>query len=96
MIEIIILTAKIIFILFFMGAGFTAIFLPKSLRVDSFWLMPWFGMILIAVMGVLFSLGKVAIVDSKNIMFLIAGAMFVYALITKKKIFYLEIGRAHV
>jgi len=73
-----------------MGAGFTAIFLPKSLRVDSFWLMPWFGMILIAVMGVLFSLGKVAIVDSKNIMFLIAGAMFVYALITKKKIFYLD------
>jgi len=90
MIEIIILTAKIIFILFFMGAGFTAIFLPKSLRVDSFWLMPWFGMILIAVMGVLFSLGKVSIVYAKNIMFLIAGAMFVYALITKKKIFYLD------
>lgn len=88
MFEIIITVAKIFLILFTMGAGFTALFLPKSLQKDSFWLVPWFGMILIAILGIIFNLARVPLSECKYIIFLIAGVLFLYAIISGKKIFY--------
>ena len=90
MIEIIIITVEIISILFFMGAGFTALFLPKSLAEDSFWLIPWFGIILIGIFGVVFSMARIPIIESKYVLFTIAGTLIIYAAVSKKKIFHLN------
>ena len=90
MIPILTETLQIIFILFFMGAGFTAIFLPKILKEDSFWLIPWFGIMVIAVLGVVFSLGKIQLSQSKYILLAIGGALILYAALSKKKIFHLN------
>ncbi len=90
MIPILTETLQIILILFFMGAGFTAIFLPKILKEDSFWLIPWFGIIVIAVLGVVFNLGKVPLSQSKDIVLAIGGALMIYAVLSKKKIFHLN------
>lgn len=88
MIAILGMALQVFLILFIMGAGFTAIFLPKTLKQDSFWLIPWCGIILIAMFGVIFNLAQVPLSQSKYILFAIAGVLFIYALISKKRIFY--------
>lgn len=85
MFEIIGLTIKILLILFFLGYGFSALFTPKKLWDGVFWFSPWFGVILIAVLGVAFNLGKVAMVHSKYAILLLSGILC-FAAIYKKKI----------
>lgn len=87
MIEILYLTAKIIFLLFFVGFGFAALFTPRSLRESFIWFSPWFGTVLIAVIGVLLNLARVPIVYSKYIILGIAILLFLIAYLRNKLAF---------
>lgn len=84
--EIFILLVKIIFTLFFVGYGLTAIFIPEKLRRYGFWLSPWFGMIFICVIGVLTSLSGLPMYQIKFIIIALSIGLFFYALITRKKL----------
>ena len=84
--EIIFLTAKIIFLLFFTGYGFTAIFIPGKLRRDAFWLSPWFGFMFICVIGVMASMAGFPMNESKYIILFLATVLLIYAVINKKKL----------
>jgi len=88
--EIIILLLKIIFTLFFVGYGFTAIFIPEKLRRDAFWLSPWFGTIFIAVFGVILSVARIPILQAKYIIVLASIFLFISAIFYKKKLFYIS------
>lgn len=81
--EIIILLLKIIFILFFVGYGFTAIFIPEKLRKDSFFIIPWVGLILITVLGIALSMTQVNLDISKYIILLISLILIIYSIATK-------------
>lgn len=87
MMEIILLSLKILFILFFVGYGFTSIFIPEKLRKDSFFLIPWMGVILIAVIGITLSITQIPILYSKYIIFVIATLLTIYSIINKKALF---------
>lgn len=84
MIEIILLTFKILFILFFVGYGFTAIFIPEKLRNDSFFIIPWVGLIMINIFGITFSMAQIPLEKSKYFLFAIALLTIIYSLIIKK------------
>src|SRR3989344_2432630 len=84
MIDIFILALKIFFLLFFVGFGFTYIFIPKYFRNQAIWLVPWFGLILIAVFGVILSMGKVSMNIGSYIILGLAFILLIYSIITKK------------
>lgn len=86
--EIIIILFKIIFILFFVGYGFTAIFIPEKLRRDAFWLSPWFGTIFIAVFGVILSMAKIPILQAKYVIIIASTILFLLAVYNKKSLFH--------
>ncbi len=85
--EIFTLLIKIIFALFFIGYGFTAIFIPEKLRREAFWLIPWFGIIFIAVIGVFASMAGFPMNQAKYIILISATALIIYSFLNKKKIF---------
>lgn len=87
MFEIIFLIIKILIILFFVGYGFTSIFLPEKLRKDSFFFIPWIGLILITVIGIALSMIQIPLAQSKYIIFTIASILIIYSLLIKKTIF---------
>ena len=58
MFSIIVLSLKTIFLLYYVGYGFTAILLPKQLKKYFIWFIPWVATACIAIFGVIFSLGK--------------------------------------
>ncbi len=87
MIEIFTILTKIILILYFIGYGFTAIFIPEKLRKDSFFLIPWIGLIIITTLGISLSMTQVFLVQSKYIIFMIALILIIYSFLTKKIIF---------
>lgn len=84
MIDIIILLVKIIALLFFVGYGFTTLLIPKNLRKDAIWLVPWLGTILIVLLSVIFSLAKIPVVQSAYLILSFAGVLFLVSLITQK------------
>lgn len=88
--EIVILLLKIVLTLFFIGYGFTAVFIPEKLRHDSFWLAPWFGTILIAVLGTILSLAGIPIIKSKYIIFSLAAILFLWSLFNKNRLLFLS------
>jgi hypothetical protein len=88
MIDILFLTIKILFILFFVGYGFTAILIPEKLRKDAFWLIPWFGVILITILSVSLNLARIPIREGKYIIILFALFMFFYSVLTRKKLIF--------
>lgn len=88
--EIIILLIKIIAVLFFVGYGFTAIFIPEKLRHNAFWLTPWFGIILTAVIGVILSLLRIPLIQAKYIILSFAAILFLWSVFNKKKILFLS------
>lgn len=59
MTEIIILFLKIIVLLYFTGYGLTVLLIPKIIKNDLLWIIPWVGTILIASVGVTLSLAKI-------------------------------------
>lgn len=87
--EIIILLIKIFSVLFFVGYGFTAIFIPEKLRPNAFWLAPWFGIILTAVIGVILSLLRIPLIQAKYIIIAIAATFFLWSVFNKKRLLYL-------
>lgn len=87
MIEIIVLTLKIVSILYFIGYGLTSILLPKKLREDSFFIIPWIGLIFIAIFGISLSMAKIPLLNGKYIISIFAFSLILYAVITKKILF---------
>ncbi|MFA6390133.1 MAG: hypothetical protein WCX78_00135 [Patescibacteria group bacterium] len=80
---------KIILLIFFCGYGFTSIFLPKTLRRGGLlWLSFWFGTIIIALLGIFFSLAKIPMNEAKYIIIFLSGLAWVYSLYKKKISFY--------
>jgi len=86
MIEILTLLLKIIFTLYFIGYGFTAVFIPKRIREDSFFLIPWIGLILITTIGIILSMLQVPVAQSKYIILAFATLMLIYSFLKKKTI----------
>lgn len=86
MINILFLTIKILFILFFIGYGFTAIFIPERLRRDAFWMSPWFGLIFICIVGIFSSMAGVPMNQAKYLILALAVVLFIYSIIVRKKI----------
>lgn len=85
MISIIFLTLKIFLTALFCGLGFTSIFLPNSLRKNGLlWLSFWFGLILIALLGVILSFGKVPMEQAKYIILLISLFFLIYGYLEKR------------
>ncbi|MBU0619014.1 hypothetical protein KKD62_02135 [Patescibacteria group bacterium] len=84
MIEIFILTFKITIILFFVGYGFGALMLPKKLQRWNFWLSPWLAIILISVIGAIFSLLKIPMSKANQIILIIASSLHLVAIFMKK------------
>lgn len=85
--EILILLSKIIFILYFVGYGFTAVLIPKKLRKDSFFIIPWIGLIFITVIGIALSMAQVPLAQSKYVIFAIGSVMIIYSFLIKKTLF---------
>lgn len=84
--EIFLLLFKIIFLLFFVGYGFTAIFIPEKLRRNAFWLVPWFGLMFVSVIGVMASMAGFTMNQAKYIILVISLISIIYALLNSKKI----------
>lgn len=77
---------KIFTLLFFAGYGLTSILLPKKMRTDSFFIIPWFGLIIITLLSVIFSLIKIPIEQSKYLVITVSTAVLIYAFYKKKLI----------
>lgn len=79
------LALKIIVVLFFLGIGFTYIFIPRRLQRYAFWLTPWIGTVLMAVFVVMFNLAKISV--NKSIYFIIFIAfVFLLSAMWRKKL----------
>lgn len=85
--EIIILLLKLILVLYFVGYGFSSLLIPEKLRKDSFFLIPWIGLIFITVIGIALSMIKIPLALSKYIIFFIASILLVYSFFIKKNLY---------
>ena len=84
MIEILILTIKVLFILFFVGYGFTSLFLPNKLRKDAFFIIFWFGIIFSVVLCVGLTMARIPINQGKYVIFFLSLLLLIYSFIKKK------------
>ena len=84
MAEIFILLINLIIILYFVGYGFTSIFLPEKLRKDAFFIIPWLGVVLITFLSVALTMARIPISQGKYIIFGISFILLIYALVSKK------------
>lgn len=84
--EIFLLLSEIILILFFVGYGFAAVFIPDKLRKDAFWLSPWLGLMFISVIGVMASMAGFSMNQAKYIILISAAALIIYAFLNNKKL----------
>jgi len=83
--EIIFLLLKTILTLYFVGYGFTLIFIPEKLRRDAFWLIPWLGLIFICVIGVFSSMAGFPMNQAKYIILALSTCLNIYAILNNKK-----------
>jgi len=85
MIIIMLLALRIIAVLFFLGIGFTYIFIPRRLQRYAFWLTPWIGTVLMTVFVVMFNLAKIPV--NKSIYFVVFMAfVFLLTAMWRKKL----------
>ena len=84
MINIFLLTLKILLILFFVGYGFTSLFIPEKLRKDSFFIIPWIGIIFTVVFSVASTFAGVTISQAKYAILLLSFLFLIYSIIKKK------------
>ena len=84
MAEIFILLINLIIILYFVGYGFSSIFLPEKLRKDAFFIIPWLGVVLITFLSVALTMARIPISQGKYIIFGISFILLIYALVSKK------------
>lgn len=82
--SIVLLAIHIGALLFFLGIGFSAVFLPKSLSQYTFWLSPWMGTVFIAILGVMFNLAKLSMAKTSYFILGIAFVLFLWAVLNKK------------
>ncbi|KKQ24787.1 MAG: hypothetical protein US40_C0001G0040 [Candidatus Roizmanbacteria bacterium GW2011_GWC2_37_13] len=87
--EIIILSLKIIFFLFFTGFGITRIILPEKLQKYGFWLSPWLGTVFIVLLSVSLNLAGIPISQGKYVILSLSLFFLVYSLFLKRKTEYL-------
>ena len=84
--EIITLSLKIIFILFFVGYGFTSIFLPDKFRKDSLIIIPWLGIVFTILFGVALSFARFPLSQGKSLILLTGLILIIYSVIKKRLI----------
>ena len=84
MISILTVTLAITITLFLVGFGFTAIFIPEKLRKDAFWFTPWIGTMLIGILSVIFSLGRIPVKISGPAILFGAVLLLIYSLWKRK------------
>lgn len=82
--EIFIFIIKILFILYFCGYGLTALFLPERLRKDSFFIIPWLGIIFSVLLGVLLTMLKIPLNTGKYLILAAASVLLLYSFVKKK------------
>lgn len=88
MIDIFFLTIKTLFILFFAGYGFTAIFIPEKLRKDSFFIIPWIGIIFTTVFSVASTFAGVTISQAKYAILLLSSLFLIYSIVKKRALLF--------
>ena len=84
MAEIFILLINLIIILYFVGYGFSSIFLPEKLRKDAFFIIPWLGVVLITFLSVALTMARIPISQGKYVIFGISFILLIYALVSKR------------
>jgi len=84
MFKIFIFVIEIILTLYFCGYGLTSIFLPDKLRKDSFFIIPWLGIILITITGVSVTMARIPLIYGKYIILLISALLILYSMVCKK------------
>ncbi|CAN5142594.1 hypothetical protein BH09PAT2_BH09PAT2_09000 [soil metagenome] len=84
MLQIIQYSISIIALLYFIGYGVTSLFLPKHLRKDIIWLIPWTGVAMIAVCGAILSFAKVPMALGAYIIVGVSAVSIIYALLLKR------------
>lgn len=85
---IIFYTLSILSILFFIGYGFTALFLPDKLRKDSFFIIFWLGIIFSVVLGVALTMARIPLRYGKYVILSLSLFLLLYSMIKKKSIFH--------
>lgn len=88
MIGIVILLLQITVLLYFVGYGLTALFIPKNLKNDSIWIVPWVGTILISLVGITLSLAKIPMQYASIIILVLSVFFIIVSFIKNKFIFY--------
>lgn len=86
MVKILAIILEIIAILYFTGYGISSFLLPKKLHKDSFFIIPWLGLVMITLLSVDFSLIKIPIEQSKYLVIAISTAVLIYAFYKNKLI----------
>lgn len=86
MIESIKIITTIIALLYFLGYGITTILLPERLKSDSFFVIPWVGIIFTITLSVVLSMARVPTQSIYIIVILAAIFLLVYSILLKKRI----------
>lgn len=77
-----------ILILFFLGYGLSAFFIPKSIKPYNFWLIPWFAIIFLIFSFVFLNLVGLTVRQSSPLIIVVLVLLTIYAFIKKKIIFF--------
>lgn len=84
MLEIGWMTIGIAFVFFAMGLGISYLLLPSSISKYRFWLAPWFGIMLIAVLGGILSVGKLPMSSASYVIGIVGLILLAYSLVLGK------------
>lgn len=76
----------IIFALFFIGYGFTEVFLPSKLREKAIWFYPWLGTVFIAFFGTVLYYGKMSMGMGIYFIASVSVFLFFYSLFNKYRL----------
>ncbi len=92
---ILILIIKIVTLLYVTGYGLTSLLLPKNIKNDFIWIVPWMGTILIALSGITLSLAKIPM-QYAGIIILGLSLILTIASFFKKESVTFSINREHL
>ncbi len=82
--ETLILTIKLVLLLYISGLGLSSIILPKSLKSYTFFISPWLGTIGIVVASVYMSMAGFTMEQASRPIFLISSLLFLHCLLRDK------------
>jgi len=86
MIEIFFFIIKTVLTLFLIGYGFTALLIPEKLKENSLFTVPWFGMILIVLVGISTNIARIPLKQATFIIVAISLILLIYSAVIKKNI----------